>query len=43
MVLEIWLYILVLTIFGMVVFKIVYNLNASIRPKKPIEEIKSLY
>ena len=40
--LEIWLYILVLTIFAMVVFKIVYNLYASIRPRKSIEEIESL-
>ena len=42
MILEISLYILVLMIVGMVVFKIVYNLYASIRPKKSLEEIKSL-
>ena len=42
MILEISLYILVLMIVGMVVFKIVYNLYASIRPKKFLEEIKSL-
>ena len=42
MVLEISLYILVLMIFGMVVFKIVYNLYASIRPKKSIEEVRAL-
>jgi hypothetical protein len=42
MILEISLYILVLMIVGMVVFKIVYNLYVSIKPKKSFEEIKSL-
>ena len=42
MILEISLYILVLMIVGMVIFKIVYNLYASIRPKKSLEEIESL-